>query len=148
MSNNLPKNYPNDIKRLLRQCLFNTQYLNLKVMDYCEDYSMFAIPAFRALEGHIKYLISETGIVLKTNFNYFQKDTNNLNQYIFTPKISDLKKKTNIEICYNFYKLHRDTLCHFGEVSYLNLSNTRFIYSKQESNDLIDRCLNLITTNC
>lgn len=42
----LPANYPNGIKRLLKQSLINMQYY-----IESEDYSMYAFPALRALEG-------------------------------------------------------------------------------------------------
>lgn len=139
----LPQNYPYEIKKLVKQSIINMNYNAIDEIDF-EDYSMYTLPAFRTLEGHIKYLINQVGVKITQNFNCFNKDKNN--EYIFVAPISDLSKKTSIEICYNFYKLHRDTLFHYGDISNSNFGNTRFVSSKQEANDLIQKCVDLIST--
>ena len=44
-----------------------------------EDYSCFTFPALRALEGYLKYLLSEKNIVIDETHNFgtvFNKDSN------------------------------------------------------------------------
>ena len=44
----------------------------------------------RALEGHIKYLITSAGGTIRRFFNYF--NVNNNGEYIFTGTITDVAK--------------------------------------------------------
>ncbi|MDL2264346.1 viroplasmin family protein, partial [Synergistaceae bacterium OttesenSCG-928-I11] len=73
-----PNDYPENIKRLMRQSIINLE----QTMD-CEDYSQFAFPALKALEGHMKYLLGKIGkqITTKTRFSCFDKDKST-NSYI------------------------------------------------------------------
>lgn len=62
----LPQNYSIGIRRLIKQSIINmTHYIE------SEDYSMYAFPALRVLEGHIKYLIIEAGGTAGRQFNCF-----------------------------------------------------------------------------
>ena len=53
--------------------------------------------------------------------------------------------KKSIEICYNYYKSQRDTLVHYGDVMG-SIDNTRFIDTKEEADEIIQKCLDLITS--
>lgn len=131
-----PANYPESIKRLIRQSIINlTYYLE------SEDYAQYAFPALRALEGHIKYLITSAGGIAGRIFNTF--NTNALGEYIFTGSITDATKKPTIEKCYNYYKAQRDTVFHFGDI--LGVSdNTRIVETKDEADEIIKKCIALI----
>lgn len=131
-----PADYPESIKRLIRQSIINlTYYLE------SEDYAQYAFPALRALEGHIKYLITLAGGTAGRIFNTF--NTNAQGEYIFTGSITDATKKPIIEKCYNYYKAQRDTAFHFGDV--LGASdNTRIIDTKNEADEIIKKCIALI----
>lgn len=134
----LPANYPDGIKRLLKQSLINMQYY-----IESEDYSMYAFPAFRALEGHIKYLITCAGGVANRAFNCFKKDRVDTSKYVVSENFSDTSKNSSIEKCYNYYKAHRDTLFHFGDILGI-VDNTRLIENKEEADEFIKKCIDLI----
>ena len=135
----LPHDYPDGIKRLIRQSV-----INLKYYLEAEDYSQYVIPALRALEGHLKYLITNaTGTKVIRRFTAFNKD--NSGGYVFTGKVKEKAKKKSIEICYNYYKSQRDTLVHYGDVMG-SIDNTRFIDTKEEADEIIQKCLDLITS--
>ena len=135
----LPHDYPDGIKRLIRQSVINLKYY-LKA----EDYSQYVIPVIRALEGHLKYLITNaTGTRAIRRFTSFDKDKSG--GYVFTGKVKEKAKKEQIEACYNYYKSQRDTLVHYGDVMG-SIDNIRFIDTKEEANEIIWKCLDLITS--
>ena len=68
----LPDDYPAGNKRLIKQSIVNLKYY----LD-SEDYSQYVFPALRALEGHIKYLLTVAGRTAKRNFDCFNLDTSN-----------------------------------------------------------------------
>lgn len=111
-----------------------------------EDYSQYVFPALRALEGHIKYLLTVAGRTAKRNFDCFNLDTSNTPpKYIVSAPLTDATKKDSIENCYNYYKLQRDTIFHFGDILG-SVDNTRFITSKDKANEIINKCIELICT--
>lgn len=129
---------PEGIKRLIRQSL-----VNLKYYVDAEDYSQYAFPALRALEGHIKYLIQSTGRIVGRSFDCFNKDTAT-NMYFYTPPIADSVKKLAIETCYNYYKSQRDTTFHFGDILGA-ADSTRAMTKKEDADEIIKECLRLIS---
>lgn len=131
-----PVNYPENIKRLIRQSIINLTYY-----VESEDYAQYAFPALRALEGHIKYLITSAGGTAGRIFNTF--NTNALGEYVFTGSITDATKKPAIEKCYNYYKAQRDTVFHFGDILGA-LDNTRIVETKNEADEIIKKCIALI----
>lgn len=135
----LPLDYPNGIKRLIKQSIINmTHFVE------SEDYSMYVFPALRALEGHIKYLISKAGGNAGRRFSCFGVDkTVNPNRYIVTESFPDGSWNRNIENCYNYYKSQRDTVVHFGDIVGLS-DNTRIIDTKDEADEIIKKCIELI----
>ena len=80
MVSGLPANYPEGLKRLIKQSIINmTHYVE------SEDYSMYAFPALRALEGHIKFLITQAGGNPGRQFSCFGLDkTVTPNRYVVT----------------------------------------------------------------
>lgn len=133
---NFPANYPENIKRLIRQAIINLTYF-----VESEEYSQYTFPALRALEGHIKYLITSAGGIAGRNFNTFNKNT--AGQYVFTGHITDASKKASIEKCYNYYKAQRDTIFHFGDVLGAT-DNTRIVENKNDADEIVKKCIALI----
>ena len=127
--------------RLIKQSIINmTHYIE------SEDYSMYAFPALRALEGHIKYLITEAGGTAGRQFSCFGLDKTIIpNRYVVTENFADRSKNRSIENCYNYYKSQRDTDFHFGDILG-EVDNTRFIETKEEADEIIKNCMSLIST--
>lgn len=71
--------------------------------------------------------------------------SNTPQKYIVSAPLTDATKKDSIENCYNYYKLQRDTIFHFGDILG-PVDNTRFITSKDEANEIINKCIELICT--
>lgn len=136
----LPSNYPDGIKRLIKQSVINmTHFVE------SEDYSMYAFPALKALEGHIKYLISEAGGNAGRQFSCFGMDKTVIpNRYVVTESFPDRSKNRLIENCYNYYKSQRDTVFHFGDIIG-GVDNTRIIDTKEEADEIIKKCIELIS---
>ena len=111
-----------------------------------EDYSMYAFPALRALEGHIKFLITQAGGNPGRQFSCFGLDkTVTPNRYVVTEHFTDGSKNNSIENCFNYYKSQRDTDFHFGDIIGTT-DNTRFIETKEEADEIIQKCLDLISS--
>ena len=135
----LPTNYPSSVKRLLKQSIINLNYF-----IESEDYSQYAFPALRALEGHINYLIEIAGGAVSKNFNQFNR-ANSSDPYVYVALLTDTTKKNSIEICYNYYKSQRDTAFHFGDIIGAT-DSTRIINTKEEADEIIKKCIDLINT--
>ena len=137
----LPNNYPVGLKRLIKQAIINmTHYVE------SEEYSMYVFPALRALEGHIKYLITEAGGNPGRQFSCFDCDrATTPSRYVVTESFPDRSKNGSIEKCYNYYKSQRDTVFHFGDIIG-QTDNTRLIDKKEEADEIINHCLLLIST--
>lgn len=133
---NLPAKYPTNIKKLIRQALINLNYY-----VESEEYSQYAFPALRALEGHIKYLITIAGGPVGRSFYAFNKDHSG--EYIFTATLADTSKKSQIEKCYNYYKAVRDTVFHFGDIMG-STDSTRILQTKDEADEITQKCIRLI----
>ena len=138
ISDSLPPSYPEGIKRLIKQSLINLLYY-----AESEDYTMYVFPILRALEGHIKYLLRSVGINSKRSFSCFARDPNDKTKYIISQNLTDKSKNTSIENCYNYYKAHRDTLFHFGDL-FGEADNTRIIESKEDADTFIKKSIDLI----
>ncbi len=136
ISPSFPKNYPENIKRLVRQSIINLSYY-----VECEEYSQYVYPALRALEGHIKYLITSAGGTVGQRFDRFNKDA--AGAFIYVGPVTDTTKKPQIEKCYNYYKAERDTIFHFGNIMG-NTDDTRLVETKKEADEIIKHCIDLI----
>ena len=137
IENGLPNNYPIGLKRLIKQSIINMTYY-----VESEEYTMYVFPALRALEGHIKYLITEAGGNPGRQFGCFTKDGIS-GRYVVTESFPDISKNGSIEKCYNYYKSQRDTIFHFGDIIG-QIDNTRFIDTKETADEIIKECLSLI----
>lgn len=133
---NIPENYNENLKKLLKQSIINLQYY----VD-SEDYGGYAFPALRALEGHIKYLLQKQGITLFKEFNQFDYDGKNYTlkaEYV----VHDQNKKNNIERCYNYFNKRRNSLFHFELIGVAD--SARMISNKSVADEIIKDCLKLI----
>jgi ribonuclease HI len=133
--------YPEDIKRLLKQSIINLSYY-----IESEDYSQYVFPALRAIEGHLKYHLGKSGIIVtsKSGFRVFEKDEAS-GGYSLPPKVAidDPSVRSNLEECYNFFHATRHTIFHSGD----NLGptdSTRIVETKKEADELIYECFRLI----
>lgn len=135
----LPDDYPESAKRLIRQAIIHLHYF-----VESEDYSLYVFPAFRALEGHMKYLFNKEGILITTNgFGYFQKDSSGV--FSLSPNtIANPEIRGELERCYNYYNPTRNTLFHFGDIIGSG-DTTRFIETKSEADEHIKKCLSYIS---
>lgn len=142
IENGLPSAYPPGIKRLIKQAVINLNYY-----VESEDYSQYAFPALRALEGHIKYLITLAGGTVGRSFTCFGLDKTVVpNKYVVQEAFPDRSKNLYIENCYNYYVSQRNTAFHFGDVFSETVDNTRCINTKEEADEIIKRCIDLIST--
>jgi ribonuclease HI len=105
---NIPANYNNSIKTLLRQAI-----INLNGYFEAEEYGQYAYPALRALEGHMKYLFNKNGIHVEKSFTQF--NGNEIDGYVLTASIQE-PDITNLESCYNYYVKTRHKIFHFGDI--------------------------------
>lgn len=142
IENGLPSAYPSGIKRLIKQSIINLTYYIKS-----EDYSQYAFPALRALEGHIKYLIKLAGGNVGRKFTCFTLDKTVIpNRYVVQETFPDKSQNTYIENCYNYYVSQRNSLFHFGDVLSPTLDNARSINTKKEADEIIQKCIKLIST--
>lgn len=133
-----PSDYPPGIKKLLRQAVINMSYF-----IESEDYTQYAFPALRALEGHIKYLITKaTANQVHRQFDAFNK-SQQTGKYVLVAACIDTSKKPLIEKCYNYYKSQRDTIFHFGDIIGAT-DNTRIVSDMEKVDEIIKNCISLI----
>lgn len=135
-----PPDYPENIKRLVRQSIINLSYY----ME-CVDYSQYVFPALRALEGHMKYLFNKAGIkiISKQGFCYFKRNTATNAYYLPATVISDALVRNKLAECYNFFNKTRHTIFHFGDIIGVT-DSTRLIETKSQADELIKECLSYI----
>lgn len=133
--------YPENIKRLIRQAIINLSYY-----VESEDYSQYVFPVLRALEGHMKYLFDKAGIKVanKSPFGMFDMDQTSRKYYLPVSIISDRDIRANLEECYNFYNATRHTIFHYGDILGTT-DSTRLVKTKKEADELIKECLRLIS---
>lgn len=139
-----PVDWPPTLLKLIRQCL-----INLKYCIEAEDYSQYAFPALRALEGHIRYLLGRGGVVVtsKGGFSCFSKDSATGAYVLRHSAVTDKVLIARIEEEYNFYAKWRHPIIHYGDV--LNTADgifddTRTLCSMESAVEIINECLRLI----
>jgi ribonuclease HI len=134
--------YPENIKRLIRQAIINLSYY-----VESEDYSQYVFPVLRALEGHMKYLFDKSKIKVagRNTFGMFDMDQTTRRYYLpASINIPDRNIRANLEECYNFYNSTRHTIFHFGDILGTT-DSTRLIRTKKEADELIKECLRLLS---
>ena len=135
----LPNAYENIDNNILK--LLSPSISLRSVQMELEDYSCYAFPALRALEGYIKYLFSLKGITIGYNFkDIFQKGK-------LTPEIikqiNDMNYVSELERLFQYFKNNRHVLFHTEQI----LIGTTFLEDKKEADDIINQVLNLIETS-
>lgn len=135
----LPPDYPENIKRLIKQSIINLQYYIKS-----EEYSQYVFPALRALEGHMKYIFSKSGIAVTKTFDMFEKNsTTNRYELKSTCAITEVNIKNKLVKYYSYYHANRHTIFHFGEIMG-STDSTRMIETKEEADEIIKQCIQYI----
>lgn len=106
-----------------------------------EDYSCFAFPALRALEGYLKYLLALKEIIIDENHNFgsvFKKDPEDGIKRIVIPKyvisIADNDFIEALESIYNYFIQNRHVLFRVDQI----FINTKVIEDKHEAITIIN----------
>lgn len=137
---NIPNNYPKYIEKLLRQSL-----INLKYHYTSEDYSMYAFPSLRALEGHIKYLLVQNGYhPSNLPLDCFERQQGHYRfidktNHKYTEKVSWV----NIENCYNYFAKLRHPLFHYGTMVG-EYDDTKILKTFEECAEIIMKVFEII----
>lgn len=91
-------------------------------------------------------MLKIAGVSASSNsFSCFNKNSADQSYYV-TARLTDESKREFINQCYTYYKSHRDTIFHFGDLIGMTES-TRFVQDKDEADEIIQKCLELISTN-
>lgn len=107
-----------------------------------EDYSCYAFPILRALEGYIKYLFGIKNIKVGHSFHgKFKKGklTTEIDDYI-----NDNNFKEEIEKLYDYLINNRHVIFHAEQV----LIGTKVLEDRNEADRIVDSVLELIETSC
>ncbi len=138
LSNSYDK-HPIKLKKVLLQAIYNN---NLEGDMF--EYTFLPFPALRALEGHLKYIVSNYSIELEKGIigSIFKGQNYGLSQECKT-KIVDTKKIKYLEDAYKHYRNHRHSLSHWADFD-TPLDTTRIIESISEAKQLIIDTLLLI----
>lgn len=139
--------YPQDIITLLKQ---SHVFLKLDRVEY--DYSHYPMPAFRALEGHFKYLAAKEGVIVPLHvgigilFYYCKedeyskwKDNDSDAKKLAESSVSD--KLQDIQI---FLNIQRNPLAHFGSITQEGEGRAKMIENLEEARDIIIGAIDLI----
>jgi hypothetical protein len=123
-------------KMLTSALVFNKLDIDL------EDYTPFAFPALRAMEGYLKKTFKDSAIIIENNgFKQFNKNNNYYKlKSEYCSKIGDIKIQNGLEKCYNFFNKHRNTLFHTNDIA----ETTRLLVNKNEATVLIESVFKLI----
>lgn len=121
--------------------------LTLRKIDLeLKDYSSFVFPALRALEGYIKILFQQKGIIIN-NREGFDMMKYNGRKFEISDEASTIigcqKTCKAIKECYNYYHKHRHSLFHAETIT----SSTRIIETKEEADTLINDILFLMESS-
>jgi hypothetical protein len=145
------KDVRDEMKKLLPHSYSNLDEMILKLLSPSislrkidmplEDYSCYAFPALRALEGYIKYLFGLRGIYVGHNFYMiFEKKKVCSN---ISAKIADSTYVEVLEELYNYLAGNRHVLFHTEQV----LIGTTTLNDKYEADEIVNNVLNLIETS-
>lgn len=109
-----------------------------KISVSLSDYSAFAFPALRGLEGYLKMLFSKHGIEIKSVVGF----GNQFNQYSLKPgvRIECPRTRTAIERCYKYYSEQRHGLMHTDE----KVQMSRVIEFRNEADAIVHAVFSLL----
>lgn len=134
------------IKKSILQAVYNT---NLD-MDMFE-YTMLVFPAYRALEGHLRYVIKNNGITLPDkNFYLFEPDGRLMQEYkdAIHAYHKDASKETKVisylEGTYKYFADKRHIYFHWNKPNPTGMDQTRLVTDKGQAKALIYETLEYI----
>ncbi|WP_099468749.1 ribonuclease H1 domain-containing protein [Konateibacter massiliensis] len=132
----LPRAYGNVDEMILK--LLSPSISLRKVNIDLEDYSCYAFPALRALEGYIKYLFGLKNVTIgNTFYKIYNEDTLCPDVAI---QIADNDYQTELERLYVYFKGNRHVIFHTDQI----LIGTTILEDKHEADEIINTVLNLI----
>jgi viroplasmin and RNaseH domain-containing protein len=135
----MPRAYGNIDEMILK--LLSPSISLRKVSIELDDYSCYAFPALRALEGYIKYLLGLKGVTVGNNFGgVFSGTTLCLSA---ATKVNDADYQNELERLFAYFKGNRHVLFHTQQI----LVGTKLIEDKQEADEIINTVINLIETS-
>ncbi|MDD2445871.1 MAG: RNase LS family HEPN domain-containing protein, partial [Clostridia bacterium] len=136
---------PSSVSLLLKQAVIN---LNNPARGDIE-FTMYAFPVLKALEGVLKFNLSKCNIPMNKTFDMFDKDITTDVYFLKTiwKNKLDVANVTKLENCYNHLYNNRHTLFHFGIIIGGIDSSTRILKTKEEANLIIKDTLEIIDNN-
>ena len=105
-----------------------------------EDYSCFAFPALRALEGYLKYLLGQKNIIVDAQHNFGSVFNNGIVKKEYVTSIADADYVKALEETYKYLKSNRHVIFHAEQI----LIATKVIENKEEANLIISEVANII----
>lgn len=113
-----------------------------------EDYSCYAFPALRALEGYLMHIFSIENIVIGhkygeqcgSHYRYVQRSDSHVLKKGTVDRLSNHKSKEVLEEVYNYLKKNRHTLFHSEQI----LFTTRILEDKLEADLIVNEVIDLI----
>ena len=135
----LPRSYKNLDEMILK--LLSPSISLRKIKMPLEDYSCYAFPALRALEGYIKYLFGMKSITIGHTFHKIF-DNGALVADIAS-SLNDSVFQQEVERLYNYLVNNRHVIFHTEQV----LIGTTILEDKQEADEIVNNVLNLIETS-
>lgn len=135
----LPRSYDNIDDMVLK--LLSPSISLRKVKMGLEDFSCYAFPALRALEGYIKHLFRIKGVTVGNNFYGIFKGTALLTD--IAKKIGDTTYQTELERLHEYLIGNRHVLFHAEQI----LIGTTILEDKREADEIVNNVLNLIETS-
>ncbi|MED4990886.1 type II toxin-antitoxin system RnlA family toxin [Parageobacillus toebii] len=141
----LPNAY-SSLNETLRKILSSSLTLR-KINVKLEDYTPFVFPALKTLEGYLKGIFKEKGIIVKKEgFGPYIEFNENEKRHVLKPEIKDKinckKTELAVERLYNYYNKQRHSLFHAEAIAESN----RIISNKQEAEEIISQVIKLIET--
>ncbi len=137
----IPSNYPHSLQQLIKQSISS-----LYIKDLGEyDYGHYTVPAYRSLEGHLRYLCEQAGFHLEEKINIggnFNIDASTGDHFLTNNTLKNSTYKDEIEKCYNLYYKNRHPLLHTGEIGHID--TTLLIATLNEAKARIKEVLDLI----
>lgn len=142
MENIMPNSYKNIDETIFKMLSPSLTLKKLK-LDL-EDYSCYAFPALRALEGYLKYLLDLKGIEVDYKFGTIFVYNQKKGQYYLKRKLAiamnDTKMEQSLEKVYNYFHENRHTIFHANQI----LIQSRILEEKEEANLIINEVINII----
>lgn len=115
-----------------------------KVKMEMEDYSCYAFPALRALEGYLKQLFSIENIEVGHKYGQHYRYVKSQDAYVLKKatidSFSNLKSKDALEEVYNYFYKNRHTLFHAEQILFMS----RILEDKQEADLIVNEVIEMI----